>query len=207
MVPTLRRSLRGSQHLLSHTVPAERRLSRGSGVSGLQRLWRTASQISMVSSLGLYFSHSAFIPSFALSLLYMTVLAFSGQMLTYLLAADLNLWQVGIMRAGSTLFELSATWITPRLTKRIGVVRTGLWSISWQMTWLAAGLSWFFYYYGHGYSPTDLAPAVGLAVAAAFSRVGLWGFDLSAQSIVQDVSSASPSHQQDVLRLTVVVGG
>jgi iron-regulated transporter 1 len=145
----------------------------------------------MIPSLRLYFSHPAVIPSFSLSLLYLTVLSFSGQMLTYLLASDITLWQVGIIRAVSTVFELSATWIAPRLMKRVGVIRTGLWSITWQMTWLAGGISWFFYYYGHGYSSTSLMPAAGLAAAVAFSRIGLWGFDLSAQNIVQDVCSAS----------------
>ncbi|KAL2115407.1 hypothetical protein VTJ04DRAFT_9662 [Mycothermus thermophilus] len=118
--------------------------------------------------------------------IYLTVLSFSGQMLTYLLAANFTMWQVGIMRGGSTIFELSATWIAPRLMKHIGVLRTGLWSISWQMTCLAAGVTWFFYYYGRGYPSTDIVPAAGLAVAVAFSRVGLWGFDLSVQNIVQD---------------------
>ena len=193
MVPTLRRTS-NTQRLPSHVASHARGLSWGSIQSGLRRFWRAVSQVSIVSSLRLYFGHSAFLPSFALSLLYMTVLSFSGQMLTYLLAAKLTLWQVGIMRAGSSIFELSATWIAPRLTRRIGVVRTGLWSINWQMTWLAAGLSWFFYYYGRGYSSTDLAPAVGLAVATAFSRVGLWGFDLSAQSIVQEASLKSHRH-------------
>lgn len=146
--------------------------------------WRT---LLMIPSLRLYFNHPAVIPSFALSLLYLTVLSFSGQMLTYLLASNLNLWQVGIIRGISTIFELSATWIAPRLMKRIGVLRTGLWSITWQMTWLAGGVSCFFYYYGKGYEATSLMSAVGLVVAVTFSRVGLWGFDLSVQNIVQDV--------------------
>ncbi|KAH7626172.1 hypothetical protein B0T09DRAFT_51125 [Sordaria sp. MPI-SDFR-AT-0083] len=145
--------------------------------------WR---KLLMIPSLRLYFGHPAFIPSLSLSLLYLTVLSFSGQMLTYLLASNLTLWQVGIIRGISTIFELSATWIAPRLMKRIGVLRTGLWSITWQITWLAGGVSWFFYYYGKGYEATSLMSAVGLVVAVAFSRVGLWGFDLSVQNIVQD---------------------
>lgn len=146
--------------------------------------WR---KLLMIPSLRLYFGHPAVIPSLSLSLLYLTVLSFSGQMLTYLLASNLTLWQVGIIRGTSTIFELSATWIAPRLMRRIGVLRTGLWSIAWQMTWLAGGVSCFFYYYGKGYEATSLMSAVGLVVAVAFSRVGLWGFDLSVQNIVQDV--------------------
>ncbi|KAH6626611.1 Ferroporti-1 [Chaetomium sp. MPI-SDFR-AT-0129] len=173
-VPALRRSTSPSNHQqLPYTTFR-------------QRLQGIASQILMIPSLRLYFGHPAVIPSLSLSLLYLTVLSFSGQMLTYLLASNIDLWQVGIIRGISTIFELSATWIAPRLMKRIGVIRTGLWSISWQMTWLAGGVSWFFYYYGRGYPVTNLMPAAGLTVAVAFSRIGLWGFDLTAQNIVQD---------------------
>ena len=56
---------------------------------------------------------------------------------------------------------------------------------------LTGGISWSFYYYVHSYLLTDLKPAVGLVVAMALSRVGLWGFDLSVQNIVQDVSISS----------------
>ncbi|KAL7625837.1 hypothetical protein AAE478_005060 [Parahypoxylon ruwenzoriense] len=184
MVPTLRRQpqrLRRSQESIAGPGQDP---SRGS--TGIERIRHLVSHALMIPSLRIYFSQPAVIPSFALSLLYFTVLSFSGQMLTYLLASNITLWQIGIIRAGSTIFELSATWIAPRLMKHIGVIRTGLWSITWQMTWLAGGISWLFYYYGHGYPSTALLPAVGLAVSVAFSRVGLWGFDLSAQNIVQD---------------------
>ncbi|KAL2135137.1 hypothetical protein VTI74DRAFT_9568 [Chaetomium olivicolor] len=186
-VPTLRRSARPSTPQPPEGGTHQEQSRQQSPYTAFrQRLQRIASQILMIPSLRLYFGHPAVIPSFSLSLLYLTVLSFSGQMLTYLLASNIKLWQVGIIRGVSTIFELSATWIAPRLMKRIGVIRTGLWSISWQMTWLAGGVSWFFYYYGRGYPSTNLMPAAGLATAVAFSRIGLWGFDLSAQNIVQD---------------------
>lgn len=164
------------------------------------------SQILMIPSLRLYFGHPAVIPSFSLSLLYLTVLSFSGQMLTYLLASNINLWQVGIIRGASTIFELSATWIAPRLMKRIGIIRSGLWSIAWQMTWLAGGASWFFYYYGLGYPSTNLRPAAGLAFAVALSRVGLWCFDLSMQNIVQDVRSTTITYSSVLTFMQEVQG-
>ena len=99
--------------------------------------------------------------------------------------------------------------------KHIGLVRTGLWSITWQMTWLAGGVLWFFCYYGRGYPSTNLMPAAGLAAAVAFSRIGLWGFDLSAQNIVQDVcppprlflsrvSSLTPTRDPRIRRRPVI---
>lgn len=189
MVPTLQRNQDFSRSPLERMNRQTQSGPENSPHSILQRLQRAVVYTMMVPSLRIYFGHPAVIPSFALSLLYFTVLSFSGQMLTYLLASHINLWQVGVIRGVSTIFELSATWIAPRLMKRIGIVRTGLWSLSWQMTWLAGGFSWFFYYYANGYASTNLMPATGLAAAVALSRVGLWGYDLSAQNIVQDVSS------------------
>ncbi|AEO66491.1 uncharacterized protein THITE_128637 [Thermothielavioides terrestris NRRL 8126] len=187
-VPTLRRSATPSTPLPPEEAGTHQEQSRQPSphTTFRQRLQRMAAQVLMIPTLRLYFGHPAVIPSFSLSLLYLTVLSFSGQMLTYLLASHISMWQVGILRGVSTIFELSATWIAPRLMKRIGVIRTGLWSIGWQMAWLAGGASWFFSYYGRGYPSASLMPAAGLAAAVAFSRIGLWGFDLSAQNIVQD---------------------
>ncbi len=194
MAPALRRQADTPPSSQDDSRDEQTNASRRQPRTRLETLRHIASHALMIPSLRLYFTHPAVIPSFALSLLYLTVLAFSGQMLTFLLASGINLWQVGIIRVVSTLFELSATWIAPRLTKRIGVLRTGLWSINWQMTWLTAGIIWFmFFHHRTGTSLTSPLPAAGLAAAVALSRVGLWGFDLSAQNIVQDVSFAADS--------------
>lgn len=140
-----------------------------------------------MDSLPFYLHQKAFLPSFALSLLYLTVLSFSGQMITYLLSIGYTSLHVGIARTVSTIFELSATWIAPQMMKRIGPVRGGIWSLSWQMVWLAAGISWIFSDF-HGAGTNSIMAGTGLAVAVALSRVGLWGYDLCAQTIVQDVS-------------------
>lgn len=107
-------------------------------------------------------------------------------MITYLISVGYTSLYVGIARTVSTVFELSATWIAPRLMQKIGPVRGGIWSLSWQMIWLAAGISWFFSDF-HGMGTNSVAAATGLAVGVALSRVGLWGYDLCAQNIIQDV--------------------
>ncbi|KAI1250202.1 hypothetical protein MGN70_007254 [Eutypa lata] len=145
-----------------------------------------------ISSLPFYFRHSAFLPSFALSLLYFTVLSFSGQMITYLISVGYNPLHVGLARTVSTIFELSATWAAPYLMKRIGIVRGGIWSLSWQMVWLAGGVTWLFAGF-RGMGTTSAIPATGLAVGVALSRVGLWCYDLCAQNIVQD--EVEPEHR------------
>lgn len=140
-----------------------------------------------IESLPFYFSHPAFLASFALSLLYFTVLSFSGQMITYLVSVGYTPLYIGIARVGSSIFEISATWAAPYLMKKIGVVRAGIWSLAWQMTCLAGVLAWYFSGF-EGKGTNSIFSATGLAVGVALSRMGLWGFDLCAQNIIQDVS-------------------
>lgn len=155
-------------------------------------LKRTLNNILPIESLPFYYKHPAFLASFALSLLYFTVLSFSGQMITYLISVGYTSYHVGIARVGSSIFEISATWAAPYLMRKIGVVRAGLWSLSWQMACLAGALGWYFSdFQGLGFN--SIFAATGLAIGVALSRMGLWGYDLSAQNIIQDVSKLLPS--------------
>ncbi|CAM1511449.1 Fc.00g089620.m01.CDS01 [Cosmosporella sp. VM-42] len=129
----------------------------------------------------LYFKHTAFMPSFACALLYFTVLSFSGQMVTYLLSTGYTSTQIGIARTISVAFEVLATWAGPWLMSRIGPIRAGLWFASWQVGCLALGMSIFW-----SYADNALISASALVGSTILSRVGLWGFDLSAQIIVQE---------------------
>lgn len=137
---------------------------------------------SVVNSLSFYFRHSAFIPSISASLLYFTVLSFAGQMVTYLLSVGYSSMDIGIARTISVIFEISATWIAPMLMTKIGSVRSGLWFLSWQILCLALAASFFWA------ADKPLVAASGLVGGVILSRVGLWGVDLSVQSIVQEVS-------------------
>ena len=127
-----------------------------------------------------YLKHKACRPSFSGALLYLTVLSFAGQMVTYLLASGYNSFQVAVARIISVLFEISATWLAPFAMARIGPVRSGIWFINWQMVCLAGGVAVFWTF------QSPLVAASGLVTGTILSRVGLWGFDLSAQMIVQE---------------------
>lgn len=61
----------------------------------------------------LYVCHAVFLTSVAGELLYLTVLSFGGQMVTYLFAAGYTLTQVGIARTLSVVCEVAATWLAP----------------------------------------------------------------------------------------------
>ncbi|KAI1091948.1 Ferroporti-1 [Rostrohypoxylon terebratum] len=133
------------------------------------------------ANFGLYFRHQAFLPSFADTLLYLTVLNFSGQMVTYLLTTGYTSSQIGIARTISVLFEVLATWVGPWLIDQIGPVRAGLWHSITQVSMLIAGLVVFF-----AFDANDpIISASGLVGGTILSRVGLYGFDLCIQIIIQ----------------------
>ena len=129
----------------------------------------------------LYFRHRDFLPSMALSLLYLTVLSFAGQMVTYLLSVGYSSTQIGIIRTISVAVEVSATWLGPILMMRVGVIRAGLWSISWQIACIAMAVTLFLVV------RQPFIAASGLIAGVVGSRLGLWVFDLCVQTIVQEV--------------------
>ncbi|KAI0897301.1 Ferroporti-1 [Annulohypoxylon nitens] len=134
------------------------------------------------ANFGLYFRHQAFLPSLACALLYLTVLSFSGQMVTYLLTTGYTSSQIGIARTISVSFEVLATWVAPWLISHIGPIRAGLWHSTTQVSMLIAGLIVFFAFD----SSNPIISASGLVGGTILSRLGLRGFDLCTQIIVQE---------------------
>ncbi|KAJ5719339.1 hypothetical protein N7493_007794 [Penicillium malachiteum] len=128
-----------------------------------------------------YVSSRVFLPSFALSLLYMTVLSFGATMVTYLLHSGFDSLQVSCMRIGSVAAEVSGTWIAPLIMNRIGPIRSGLWFLNWQFCCVAGAALTFALW-----DSNSQMVAGSLIVGVALSRIGLWGFDLSAQFLVQE---------------------
>ncbi|KAK5134146.1 hypothetical protein LTR08_006921 [Meristemomyces frigidus] len=127
-----------------------------------------------------YVRHRAFLPSFALSLLYLTVLSLNGQMITWLIAIGLGSRTIGALRGVAALSELSATWLAPKIMEHIGPVRAGIWFLNWQIICVTVACVFLWL------DTTITVVAIGTVAAVIASRVGLWGFDLSAQIIVQE---------------------
>ena len=130
-----------------------------------------------------YIHHPAFLPSFACAVLYLTVLSFAGQMVTYLISAGYDTIQIGIARTVSVAFEILATWVAPWLMGRVGPIRAGIWLVNCQMVSLVVGITLFW-----TYSDRPLTSASGLVGGSMLSRVGLRGFDLCTQIIAQEVT-------------------
>ncbi len=90
---------------------------------------------------------------------------------------------VSLLRLAAVLSELSATCFAPHLIRRIGVIRAGLWSINWQVVSLVIGVLGFV-----GLASEHRVEAgAALTAGIVLSRLGLWGFDLAVQDIVQEV--------------------
>ncbi|KAJ5160114.1 uncharacterized protein N7482_007118 [Penicillium canariense] len=128
-----------------------------------------------------YVQSRVFLASFALSLLYLTVLSFGATMVTYLLHSGFNSLEVSCMRIGSVAAELAGTWTAPLIMNRIGPIRSGLWLLNWQFCCVAGAAVAFAFW------DSTSRPVAGiLIVGVALSRIGLWGFDLSVQFLVQE---------------------
>jgi iron-regulated transporter 1 len=135
-----------------------------------------------VQDFAAYFRHRVFLPSFAGALLYLTVLSFSGQMITWLLSAGYDSTAIATTRTLSVGFEILATWVAPWLMGRIGTTRAGLWLACWQIACLVGGMSVFW-----RFPENPFISASGLVGGTILSRIGLRGFDLCTQILVQEV--------------------
>ncbi|KAF6788467.1 iron-regulated transporter [Colletotrichum musicola] len=149
----------------------------------VSQLWQSLKSMTAksVTDTRFYVRHRAFLPSFAGCLLYLTVLSFNGQMGTYLLSAGYSATEIASARMLSVAFEVLATWVAPWLMDRIGPVRAGLWLSSSQVSMLAAGTTVFWLF-----QDRPLISATGLVGGTILSRIGLRGFDLCTQLIVQE---------------------
>lgn len=145
----------------------------------------------LTHAIKIYVSSPAFLPSFALSLLYLTVLSFSSQMTTLLLSTPtprITSTTIALLRTLSAIFELTSTFIAPFLSKRIGPIRTGIWCLSWQS--LCLSLAVLPFYATH---LTSSAPIILLITFTLLSRPGLFAYDLTAQLLIQNSLSGNPN--------------
>ncbi|KAI9756067.1 MAG: hypothetical protein M1815_004179 [Lichina confinis] len=130
--------------------------------------------------IGEYVTSSVFLPSLSLSITYCTVLSLAVPMVAYLLAIGMPAYQVSLLRMVSVAVELSATYFGPKLMARIGPIRSGLWAVNWLFGCVVIATACFVV--------LDLGTfAVSVLVGGTIlSRFGLWGFDLSAQFLIQE---------------------
>lgn len=154
------------------------------------RAWPQGMMSSLLDQARSYTRSHAFLPSLSLSMLYLTVLSFSGQMITFLFTIEhprLDSTRIGVLRTIATILEISSTYIAPLLIHKLGPVRAGIWSLSWQFLTLTPGVATFWI----PIAISSTARTFLFITSVILSRIGLWSFDLTAQLLVQNSVDAS----------------
>ncbi|KAF2673981.1 hypothetical protein BT63DRAFT_452038 [Microthyrium microscopicum] len=169
---------------LGQTVELEE-ASEGATRSSQQQHQKGTSHRSNCLSAWKTYTHSpAFLPSFSLSLLYLTVLSTASQWQAYMLSNGFDAVSVSLFRFAAVISELLATCLAPPLMKHLGDVRAGLWSINFQVLSLTGAVFAFALLQS---TPGRAGPA--LTAGIILSRLGLWAVDLAVQDIVQEATA------------------
>ena len=133
--------------------------------------------ISTVAGWSIYARHRVFFASMAYVMLYCTVLAPGGLFNAYLKVNGTEDWMLGTMTGIAALIGLSATYVQPVITKRMGSRITGI-ALLWTQCLILLPVI-VLLYYPHPATPFALMGLVALA------RFPLWGFDLVERHIMQ----------------------
>ncbi|KAG0375936.1 hypothetical protein BGX24_008479 [Mortierella sp. AD032] len=144
-------------------------------------------EASVAVSLREYVHHKTFLITLSVGILYINVLSFGGTMTSYLVLSGYSNGLLGIMKAVSGVMGVAGTYAMPLLAKRIGNVRTGLWSI-WQLT---LTLALVLIAIADNKQLDYTVSSVLLFGGMAASRLGLWMFDLAESLILQEYTSQS----------------
>lgn len=126
-----------------------------------------------------YFNQDVVLPGISLALIYFTVLSFGTLMTAALEWKGIPAYIIGIARGISAVIGIMATVVYPNLQSRISTLRTGLWSIWAQWSFLLVCLASVWIH-------NSITSAWLLMGGVAASRLGLWMFDLSVMQLMQE---------------------
>jgi iron-regulated transporter 1 len=110
----------------------------------------------------------------------------SGSMIAFLSQySNFSTPLIAGLRAIAVIIGILATFLSPPLIRYIGPIRSGIWFLSWQTILLIPVIIGMFL-------PLSRTLQGGLLVGfVSLSRLGLWGFDLSEQYLVQEEIDSS----------------
>ncbi|CAI7802675.1 unnamed protein product [Closterium sp. NIES-53] len=144
------------------------------------RLLLTSWLTTFRSAWTIYLRQTSLLPSFALALLYLTVLSFGSLMCAYLHSQGVPLGLLGSASGAAAVTGVLGATLFPSLCARLGPSRTAEASVWSQLTCLlpcvVAGLV---------LQSSGPIPAVLLMIGVVLSRAPLWVFDLSVLQMVQ----------------------
>ncbi|XP_026432012.1 solute carrier family 40 member 1-like isoform X1 [Papaver somniferum] len=155
-----------------------------------------------------YLQQDVLLPGLAVCLLYYNILSFGPLMTATLVWKGIPAYIVGIVRGISAVVGIGATLLYPLLHARISTLRTGLWAIwiQWSFLLLCFASVWI---------KNSNISAWMLMAGGATSQIGLYMFDLSVTQQVQDevpesdrciVGGVQNSLQSSVNLLSYVMG-
>lgn len=149
--------------------------------SSLHERWRCWLPVGM----DVYMQQSSAWGGLGLAFLYMNALTFgNGIMTAYLLHRGMRLEAVGIVRGFASAIGLVGTFAYHFSAKRLSLEDTGLWSVSYQASWLAISML--------SLSINDDFLSLSLLISGiCLSRIGLWVFDIA---VTQMQQHEVPSH-------------
>ncbi|KAI3931733.1 hypothetical protein MKW92_043535 [Papaver armeniacum] len=144
-----------------------------------QKLIKRLSKVAFFDAWIVYLRQDVVLPGVALSLLYFSVLSFGTLMTATLEWKGIPAYVIGIVRGISATVGIAATLLYPILHSRISTLRTGLWSIwtQWSFLLVCAASVWI---------QNNNISAWMLMGGVSASRLGLWMFDLSVMQQMQD---------------------
>jgi iron-regulated transporter 1 len=133
-----------------------------------------------------------FISSLSISLLYASVLSFDSTFIGYLKSETTysNAFIAG-MKSVCVVTGLMGTSLSPFLTEKIGLTRTGSWSLWSELTPLSLTIVSF--YRGAQNKHRPAWNTALLFTGLSLSRIGLWSFDLAQLAQVQLALSLHPN--------------
>ncbi|GAB2235938.1 hypothetical protein Droror1_Dr00026383 [Drosera rotundifolia] len=137
-----------------------------------------------LSAWKVYLKQDVVLAGVSLALLYFTVLSFGSLMTAALEWDGIPAYIIAIARGISATIGITATFTYPILQSYISTIRTGLWSIwsQWSFLLVCVGSIWI---------RNGITSAYMLMGGVAASRLGLWMFDLAVLRQMQDQVSES----------------
>ncbi|KAL9268057.1 Solute carrier family 40 member 2-like protein [Drosera capensis] len=164
-----------TQHLLAESIKEIVVSESSPRASLVQRLF----DLPCLSAWKVYLKQDVVLAGFSLALLYFTVLSF-GSLMTAVLEWDgIPAYVIAIARGISATIGITATFTYPIFQSHISTIRTGLWSIWSQWSFLLVSV-------GSILIQNDITSAYMLMGGVAASRLGLWMFDLAVIQQMQD---------------------
>lgn len=127
----------------------------------------------------IYITDNSFYASIPCAFLYLTVISFSGSMMSYLKWAGYSDIMIAVIRSLTIVMGIMATHIQPWYLSKVGTPRSALHFIWFEVTMMLFVLISF-------YTPLSHYSMFMLVIGFSLSRIGLWGFDLSQTQIMQE---------------------